>query len=186
MRNLTSTHLNKEFGASSTASTTSHLTDDMKDRDVGSFIKHSSEAIISTNPIGAIVVKAFEFESSLARDIQAKDTGKAVQHTIEGAALSTGAFCEVVALFIGGTIAGAAKLGYHLLGHSLINKSPSESIGGAVTFYCYRNTVRNSRSYGVKTYKPYIYPRLILVGSLVLLSDVCDYLTVRLTKCMTG
>ena len=45
------------------------------------------------------------------------------------------------------------------------------------------NTVRNSRSYGVKTYKPYLYPRLILVGSLLLLSDVGDWLPVRLSDC---
>ncbi len=34
------------------------------------------------------------------------------------------------------------------------------------------NTARNSRSYGVKTYKTLQYPRLMLIGSLLLLSDV--------------
>jgi hypothetical protein len=126
-------HEPKAFGAVSTALTAAQLTGDIENRDFGSFVKHSAEAAISTNPLGAVGVTAFEFGSSVARDIRAGDTGKAVKDTVEGAALSTGAFFGVPGLVIGGVVAGATEIGYHVLGHSHPRKPPSESIGGAVT-----------------------------------------------------
>ena len=123
----------KAFGALSNALTAAQLAGDVKEGDFGSFVKHSAEAVLSTNPIGAVAVNAFEFGSSVARDIQAGDTGKAVKDTVEGAALSTGAFFGVPGLVIGGAVAGATELGYHLLGHSHPNKPPSESMSGAAT-----------------------------------------------------
>ena len=126
-------HAPKAFGAISTALTTAQLTGDIENGDFGSFAKHFVEAAISTNPIGAVRVTAFEFGSSVARDILADDTGKAVKDTVEGAALSTGAFFGVPGLVIGGAVAGATELGYRLLGHSNPRKLSSESIGGTVT-----------------------------------------------------
>jgi pimeloyl-ACP methyl ester carboxylesterase len=126
-------HAPKAFGAISTALTAAQLTGDIQNRDFGSFVKHSAEAAISTNPIGAVGVTAFEFGSSVARDIRAGDTDKAVKDTVEGAALSTGAFFGVPGLLVGGAVAGVAELGYRLLGHSNPRKPPSESIGGTVT-----------------------------------------------------
>ncbi len=93
----------------------------------------SAEAVTSTNPVGEAAIIAFELGSSVARDIQARDTGKAVKETVEGATLSTGAFFGVPSLIIGGAVAGATELCYHLLGHSHPNKPPSHFIGGAVT-----------------------------------------------------
>ena len=126
-------HAPKAFGAISTALTAAQLTGNIQNRDFGSFVKHSAKAAISTNPIGAVGVTAFEFGSSVARDIRAGDTDKAVKDTVEGAALSTGAFFGVPGLLVGGAVAGVAELGYRLLGHSNPRKPPLESIGGTVT-----------------------------------------------------
>ena len=126
-------HAPRAFGALTTALTAAQLVGDIRDRDIGSFAKHSAEAAISINPIGAAAVTAFEFGGSVARDIRSGDNGKAVKDTVEGAALSTGAVFGVPGLLIGGTIAGATEIGYRLLGHSHPRKPPSESIGGAVT-----------------------------------------------------
>ncbi len=62
--------------------------------------------------------------------------GKVVKDTVEGAALSTGALFGVYVLIVGGAIAGATELGYHLLGHSHPNKPLSESISGAAPETC--------------------------------------------------
>jgi pimeloyl-ACP methyl ester carboxylesterase len=121
------------FGAISTALTAAQLTGDIQNRDIGSFVKHSAKAAISTSPIGAVGVAAFEFGNSVARDIRAGDTGKAVKVNVEGAALSTGAFFGVPGLFVGGVVAGVTELGYRLIGHSNPRKPPSVSIGGTVT-----------------------------------------------------
>jgi hypothetical protein len=126
-------HAPKAFGALTTALTTAQLAGDITNRDVGSFVKHSAEAVISTNHVGAAVVNAIEFGSSLVRDIKSRDTGKAVKDTVEGAALSMGAFFGVPGLIVGGAVAGAMELSYRLLGHLHSNKPPSESISGAVT-----------------------------------------------------
>lgn len=126
-------HAPRAFGALTTALTAAQLVGDIQDHDLGSFVKHSAEAAISTNPIGAVGVTAFEFGSSVAQDIRTGDTGKAIKDTIEGSALTTGAFFGVPGLVIGGAVAGATELGYRLLGHSHPNKPPSESISGAVT-----------------------------------------------------
>jgi hypothetical protein len=103
----------------------------IKDRDIGSFVKHSAEVVISTNPIGAAAVDAFELGSSVVQDIQAKDMGKAVKDTVEGAALSTGAFYGVPGFIVGGAVAVATEFSYHLLGHSHPNETLSESISDA-------------------------------------------------------
>jgi hypothetical protein len=126
-------HAPKAFGALTTVLTTAQLLGDVQDRDLGSFVKHSTEAAISTNPMGAIGVTAFELGSSVVDDIKSGDTGKAVKDTIEGAALSTGAFFGFPGLVLGGIVAGATEIGYRVLGHSHPRKPPSESIGGAVT-----------------------------------------------------
>jgi hypothetical protein len=126
-------HAPKVFGALSTVLTTAQLLGDIQDRDLGSFVKHSAEAAISTNPVGAIGVTAFEFGSSIAEDIRSGDTGRAIKDSVEGAALSGGAIFGVPGLIAGGLIAGATELGYHMLGHSHPRKPPSESIGGTVT-----------------------------------------------------
>jgi len=126
-------HAPKAFGALTTVLTTTQLLGDVQDRDLGSFVKHSAEAAISTNPVGAIGVTAFEIGSSVVGDIRSGDTGKAVKDTIEGVALSGGAFFGIPGLIAGGVVAGATEIGYHLLGHSHPRKPPSESISGAVT-----------------------------------------------------
>jgi pimeloyl-ACP methyl ester carboxylesterase len=123
----------KAFGAISIALTTAQLTGDIQNRDIESFVKHSAETAISTNPLGAVGVTAFEFGSSVARDIHAGDTSKAIKDTVEGAALSTWAFFGVPGLFVGGAVAGVTELGYRLLGHSNPHKPHSESISGTVT-----------------------------------------------------
>jgi hypothetical protein len=126
-------HAPKAFGALTTALTAAQLVGDIQERDLGAFAKHATEAAISINPIGAAGVTAFEFGSSATRDIRAGDTGKAVKDAVEGVALAGGAVFGVPGLLIGGALAGATDLGYHLLGHSHPNKPPSESIGGSVT-----------------------------------------------------
>jgi hypothetical protein len=126
-------HAPKAFGALATALTTVQLAGDIQDRDIGAFAKHAAEAAISTNPIGAAGVTAFEFGNSVVRDARAGDTGKAVKDAVEGAALTGGAVFGVPGLLIGGVIAGATELSYRLLGHSHPAKPHSESIGGSVT-----------------------------------------------------
>jgi hypothetical protein len=122
------------FGAISNALTTAQLAEDFHNKDLSSFAKHTAEAALSTNPIGAAGVTAFEFGSSVVNDIREGKSGKAVKDTIEGAALTTGAFFGVPGLVIGGAIAGATELGYRaLLGHSNPRKPISESMGGAFT-----------------------------------------------------
>lgn len=126
-------HAPKVFGALTNLLTGAQLVGDIQDGDIGSFVKHSAEAAISANPLGAAGVTAFEFGSSVARDIRSGDAGKAAKDTIEGAALSTGAFFGVPGLLLGGAVAGATEIGYRFLGHAHPNKPPSESMGGAVT-----------------------------------------------------
>jgi hypothetical protein len=126
-------HAPKAFGALTTALTAAQLVGDIQDRDLGAFAKHTAEAAISINPIGAAGVTAFEFGSSVTQDIRAGDTGKAVKDAVEGAVLAGGSVFGVPGLLLGGALAGATELGYRLLGHSHPNKPPSESIGGSVT-----------------------------------------------------
>jgi len=123
----------RAFGALATALTTVQLVGDFQDRDIGAFVKHAAEAAISTNPIGAAGVTAFEFGNSVVRDVRAGDTGKAVKDAVEGAAITRGSVFGVPGLLISRAIVGATELGYRLLGHSHPNKPPSESIGGSVT-----------------------------------------------------
>ena len=126
-------HAPKAFGALTAVLTTAQLLGDVQDRDLGSFVKHSAEAVIFANPVGAIGVTAFELGSSVVGDIRSGDTGRAIKDTIEGAALSGGAVFGVPGLVIGGVVAGATEIGYRILGHSHPRKPASESISGAVT-----------------------------------------------------
>ena len=127
-------HMPNAFGAISNAMTTAQLAQDFHNKDLGSFAKHATEATLSTNPIGAAAVTAFEFGSSVVGDIREGNPRKAAKDTIEGVALTTGAFFGVPGLLVGGAIAGATELGYRVsLGHSHPQKPISESMGGAIT-----------------------------------------------------
>ena len=123
----------KAFGALSAALTGAQLFGDVRNRDPWSFTKHATEAVVSTNPVGAAAVTSYEVGSSIVKDIREGNTKAALKDGIEGTALGVGAFFGAAGLLLGGTVAGATEIAYRTLGHAHPRKRDSESMSGAVT-----------------------------------------------------